>query len=157
MEIQYLDDDGTPPSARPPRLPPRSASVPEKDPPIPGGLGSAWYYCANDQCSRYGHVASASDEPIHKVEWRGCPDKCIGGVDPGTEKPCLTCGGRGKVATREWDEPPEIECPWCKRQMEFLRKGAQPMEYPRMGLPDVAESDFSGNVSFGRKRVVSDG
>lgn len=71
------------------------------------------------------------------------------------EGPCENCEGRGYIVMQEWEEEPVTKCPRCGQPMEFLQQGGFPSGYPRMGLPEVSDDPgISGNVSFGRHRVV---
>lgn len=163
MEINYLEDDDEPTavsfSGRP-RLPQREEKVPAPRQGLPSGPRRtvAWYVCATEACSRYGYVATGPnpEELVHQVRWGRCK-QCRGlGIDlEEGGNPCEPCRASGRIALKEWDEPPTVGCPFCQRPMMFMEKGMQPEGYPRMSTSHSdEEGDFSGQVSFGRTRKV---
>lgn len=161
LKINYLEDDDEVPKRERPNVQPRAHPPPPiPRPPVPSGpSGQAWYVCGTETCSHYGYCATGRhpDELVKRVK-RGRCRVCKGlGIEVEADgSVCEHCRGRGQVVLREWEEPPEVKCPYCQRQMVFVREGPQPTEYPRMETPHSDEpGDFRGQVSFGRRRTVS--
>jgi Zn finger protein HypA/HybF involved in hydrogenase expression len=164
MEITYLEDDDAAPRAQRPQLPQAPTRRYANRAPVPGRLdGTAWFICLNEECSRYGHVATGKNTPTHIVKraksCRGC--RGLGILTDEDGMPCEECNGSGRRILSEEDVVLPVFCPHCKSEMKELEPDESPSQYPRMDTPHSEDQGSAVNeergqhVGFGRNRQIS--